>query len=130
MEPIKVSFPGGKRVDVVIGNFTIQTDQSKKYGGEESAPEPFSLFLASIASCAGVFALGFCEKRELSTTGLDLEMICDWDAKLKRITRMTLRLTLPEGFPEKYRDGIIRAMNLCTVKKHIFEAPEFVVEAV
>lgn len=126
-ETIDVQFPGGKRVDTRIGDFLIKTDQSLKHGGDASAPEPFALFLASIASCAGIFALGFCQKRELSTEGLDLKMVCERDEKGIMITRMTLQLTLPEGFPEKYRSGIVRAMDLCTVKKHMKDAPEFVI---
>ncbi|MBW2050564.1 MAG: osmotically inducible protein OsmC, partial [Deltaproteobacteria bacterium] len=51
---VEVSFPGGKRVDAQIGGFTIKTDQSRDNGGDESAPEPFQLFLASIATCAGI----------------------------------------------------------------------------
>ena len=127
-EIIGVQFPGGKRVDTRVGEFLIKTDQSLQHGGDASAPEPFALFLASIASCAGIFALGFCQKRELSTSGLDLKMVCERGDKGIMITRMTLQLTLPEGFPEKYRDGIVRAMQLCTVKKHIMDAPEFVIE--
>ena len=129
-EIIDVQFPGGKRVDVRVGEFLIKTDQSLKYGGGASAPEPFALFLASIASCAGIFALGFCQKRELSTEGLDLKMVCERDEKNIMIVRMTLKLTLPEGFPDKYREGIVRAMDLCAVKKHIQEAPEFFFELV
>jgi len=49
-----VSFPAGKRADAQFKGFTIQTDQSPRGGGEGSAPEPFDLFLASIATCAGV----------------------------------------------------------------------------
>ena len=127
-EIIDVQFPGGKRVDTRVGDFLIKSDQSLKHGGEASAPEPFALFLASIASCAGVFALGFCQKRELPTDGLDLKMVCERDEKGIMITRISLRLTLPEGFPEKYRGGIVRAMELCSVKKHLMDAPEFVIE--
>ncbi|HXK57487.1 MAG: OsmC family protein [Gammaproteobacteria bacterium] len=127
-EIIDVQFPGGKRVDSRVGDFLIKTDQSLKHGGDASAPEPFALFLASIASCAGIFALGFCQKRELSTDGLALKMVCERDEKGIMITRMALHLTLPTGFPEKYRSGIVRAMELCTVKKHIMEAPQFIIE--
>jgi len=126
---VTVSFPGGKKVDAQVGNgFVISTDQPPEHGGQGSAPEPFDLFLASIASCAGVFALNFCQSRNLSTEGLSLKMHCERDTEKKRFSRMILSLELPEGFPEKYRSGIIRAMELCAVKKHIVEAPEFVVE--
>ena len=124
-ETVNVSFPGGKRVDAQVGNFAICTDQSVKYGGEGSAPEPFDLFLASIAACAGVFALGFCQSRDLPTEGMSLSMDCERDEQKKLFSKMTIHLKLPEGFPEKYRSGVIRAMELCTVKRHMHDAPEF-----
>lgn len=127
-EIYNVQFPGGKRVDVQAGDFLIKTDQSVQHGGDATAPEPFTLFLASMATCAGIYALGFCQKRELATDGLDLRMICERDEKGVMVTKMTLQLTLPKGFPEKYRDGVVRAMDLCTVKKHLTNAPEFVIE--
>ena len=128
METVAISFPGGKRIDARIGDFTIHTDQSEKSGGSASAPEPFDLFLASIASCAGIYAWNFCEARHLATEGIGLKMLCERDQKQRRITRMRLQLTLPQGFPEKYRSGILRAMELCAVKRHIHEAPAFSIE--
>ncbi len=127
-EIVEIDFAGGKRIHAKIGNFTIETDQSVKYGGEASAPEPFDLFLASIASCAGIFAWNFCESRHIATQGLAMRMVCSRDPAKKRFTRMAIQVTLPSGFPEKYRTGIIRAMELCAVKRHITEAPEFVIE--
>ena len=130
MNKVQVSFPGGKRIDARIGDFVIHTDQSEKYGGSASAPEPFDLFLASIATCAGIFAWNFCQARDLPTEGIDLSMECIRDESKKLFTEMKLHLTLPQGFPEKYRSGIIRAMELCAVKRHIHEAPKFIIEIV
>jgi len=124
-ERLVVSFPGGKRVNVGIREFEIATDQSQKLGGEASAPEPFDLFLSSMVACAGIYALNFCQSRHLSTEGMRLEMLWERDEKLPIQARATLRLGLPEGFPPKYRDGIVRAMDLCAVKKQIENAPEF-----
>jgi putative redox protein len=123
-ERLDVSFPGGKRVDVRIRDFEIATDQSAKAGGDASAPEPFDLFLASMAACTGIYALNFCQSRKLSTEGLSLSMLWERDEKRPLQARGRLRLTLPEGFPPKYRDGILRAMDLCAVKKQIENAPE------
>jgi ribosomal protein S12 methylthiotransferase accessory factor len=127
-ETLEINFPGGKKVDIKIGEFLINTDQSIKRGGEASAPEPFDLFLASMAGCAGIFALGFCHSREISTVGLGLEM--DWERENQppHAAKVTFRLTLPEGFPEKYRGSIVKAIDLCTVKHYIKNAPEFHVE--
>jgi ribosomal protein S12 methylthiotransferase accessory factor len=125
---LNVRFPGGKRVDVEVGGFTIPTDQLPRDGGEASAPPPFYLFLGSIATCAGIYALGFCQSRNLSTEGLALSMDWDWDPKRPGPAKALLRLHLPQGFPEHYRDGIVKAMELCAVKKNIETPPEFRIE--
>ena len=126
---ITVSFSGGKKVDAVIGDTIVKTDQSLKNGGGGSAPEPFQHFLASIATCTAVYALEFCRTRDISMEGMAFRMICDFDREVKSYTRMTLELTLPEGFPEKFRAAIIRSMDLCSVKRHIVHPPEFEVTA-
>ncbi len=122
---INVNFPGGKAVDATLGQRSIRTDQDPLNGGNGSAPEPFQLFLASIATCAGFYALSFCEGRGLSTEGMSLAMICRRHETEPRFDRMTLELKVPDTFPEKYRAGVRRAMDLCAVKKHILDPPEF-----
>ncbi len=129
-QTLKVDFPGGKKVDVRVGDFLIRTDQCRKAGGEASAPEPFDLFLASLASCAGIYALNFCQSRGLSVEGLQLEMDWERDEQPPHRARVHYRLRLPQGFPEKYRESILRAMDLCTVKRYLRNPPDFTLEAV
>jgi ribosomal protein S12 methylthiotransferase accessory factor len=69
---MRIRFPGNKAVSAQFNGFTVLTDQPKESGGDDSAPAPFDLFLASIATCAGIFVLSFCRKRGLSTAGLEL----------------------------------------------------------
>jgi uncharacterized OsmC-like protein len=127
---IAVKFAGGKKVDVVIGQTTVKTDQTVRSGGEGSAPEPFQHFLASIAACTAVYALEFCSAREIPMEGMEFRMICELDPKSRRYVKMILELTLPRGFPEKFREAIIRSMDLCSVKRHIVNPPDFEIKAV
>ncbi len=128
-ELLQVHFPGGKRADAHMGETRIPTDQPVDEGGDGSAPEPFSLFLASIAACAGVYAVDFCHARDLSTEGMSLSMSGVFDEDQKRYTKFALHLTLPEAFPEKYRKTVVRVMDLCFVKKHIVDPPAFEITA-
>lgn len=122
---IEVSFPGGKRVDARIGRHVVATDQPAALGGEDGAPAPFDLFLASIATCGGIYALGFCQARGLSTEGLKLTQRIEADPETKLPVAVRIDLELPPGFPEKYRAGIQRAVEGCRVKKAIAMAPRF-----
>jgi len=116
-------------VDAEYDGFTIRTDQSPKGGGEGSAPQPFDLFLASIATCAGIYVKGYCDSRGISTQNLGLEMRIERDHEQHRIGRLVLEVRLPEGFPEKHREAVIRAADLCAVKKHILNPPAFEIRA-
>lgn len=125
MKDILVSFPGGKRVDAHYDGRTVHTDQSQKNGGEGSAPEPFDLFFISIATCVGIYALEFCTTRKLDTKGLAVRLRAERDPQEKRYKDVGITITLPEGFPEKYRQAMQRTADLCSVKKHILNPPSF-----
>ncbi|MDJ0623845.1 MAG: OsmC family protein [Desulfocapsaceae bacterium] len=123
-EEMVVTFPGNLKVRADINDMTIETDQPEKSGGDNSAPSPFTLFTASLATCAGYFALKFCRSRKLETEGMKLTMKYNWDSEQKKYPVMELELTLPDGFPAKYSDAIVRAIDQCAVKKHIVDPPE------
>jgi putative redox protein len=125
MTTMKVTFPGGKKVDAEYGGFTVHTDQGVKAGGEGSAPPPFDLFLASIATCAGIYVKGYCDARGIPTGDLSMEMHVEHDHEKHRVARLRMDIHLPEGFPEKHRDAVVRAAEQCAVKKHVFEPPAF-----
>ena len=125
-----VYFPGGKRVFADYGGFTIETDQPVIGGGDGSAPAPFDLFLASIGTCAGIYALGFMQQRDIDPEGARISMRTHRDRDSGLIGQVDLELTLPAGFPDKYRDAIVNAMNLCAVKKHLHQPPSFEITTV
>ncbi len=120
-----VTFPGGKKVDCEVKGHVIHTDQPVKAGGDNSGPMPFDLFISSMATCAGVYALSFCEQREIDVTGMSLSLETTKDNESGMITDITISLKTPVGFPEKYHKAIINAMDLCSVKKHLIHPPSF-----
>jgi ribosomal protein S12 methylthiotransferase accessory factor len=122
---INVTFPGGKKVIAQTGDRLIATDQPIEDGGQGTAPSPFMLFLASLATCAGYYALQFCLSRSIATNGMSCKAVFSFDEQLHRYTSVRIALTLPKGFPDKYRDAIVRAMDSCTVKKHLLQPPKF-----
>jgi ribosomal protein S12 methylthiotransferase accessory factor len=122
---MEISFPGGKKVDALFKGFTIKTDQVEKDGGEGSAPTPTYMFFASLGTCAGIYALNFCQKRKIDTQKLKLVLDFKTNKKSYMVEKIRMTLTLPPDFPEKYIPAIIKAMDLCYVKKHLHEPPEF-----
>ena len=122
---MKIYFPGGKKVYADYKGFTHKTDQAVYAGGEGTAPSPFELFLASIGSCAGIFVLGFCQQRGIDTTGIELIQRLEVDPGTRSVKTINLEIKLPAAFPEKYKNAVIQSANLCAVKKHMENPPEF-----
>ena len=121
---MEVSFPGGVAVEAHFAGFTVRTDQPTDAGGGNSAPSPYSLFFASLATCAGFYALRFCQVRQIDTAGLGLKLLMDRDAQ-GHVATIRIELRLPPGFPEKYKGAIVRAVDGCTVKRTVLDPPKF-----
>lgn len=120
-----IDFPKGLRVDAHFGSYTVQTDQPLSSGGEDSAPAPFALFLASLGTCAGIYVLGFCKQRNLPTDGIRIIQRIDRDMLTGLVSNIQLEIQVPEGFPEKYHDALVRSASQCAVKKHLEHPPQF-----
>lgn len=127
---MKIDFAGKLKVVANYKGFQIETDQPVYAGGEGSAPAPFDLFLASIGTCAGYYVLSFCQKRNISVDNIYVTLQTEKNEKTKRIDRITIEVHLPEDFPEKYIGAVLKAVDSCSVKKHIIESPEFKLKAV
>ncbi len=121
---MEITFPGGVQVNAQSEDFTIATDQPEQNGGQNSAPAPFDLLLASLGTCAGFYALRFCQERKLTMTGMRLELTNEHNAETNRLEKVKMTLHVPEDFPEKYRRVVLRAMNQCSVKKALLDPPE------
>lgn len=127
---ITVSFPGGKRVDAAFAGGVVHTDQPVAQGGEGTAPAPFDLFLASLATCAGIYVLGFCQARGIATDEIRIEQQTTYDETGKVLTDVSMQVHLPRSFPEKYRTAVLAAANGCKVKKVLAAPPRFDVVAI
>lgn len=128
MREITVLFSENKRVSAVVEGHIVTTDQPKEQGGEGQHPDPFSLFLASLATCAGFYVQSFCAARNIPMDGIALLQEAVFDGE-KTLSRISLTLTLPSSFPAKHLSGIRRAAESCKVKKALAAAPTISVAA-
>jgi putative redox protein len=120
-----IHFPGGRKVYSDYKGFTIKTDQSKKDGGDGTAPTPSDLFFASVGACMGFYALGFCENRKIDPRQLKLSVELQSHEKTHMVEKMIFNIDLAAEFPQKYTSALIRAMELCYLKKHFEQPPQF-----
>ena len=127
---IKVNFLDKLRLEAKFDDFTVIADQPIRYKGDGSAPGPFDYFLASSALCAAYFVKLYCETRNLSTENIRLSQnnIVDPENRYKQIFK--IQVELPTDISAADRQGILRSIERCTVKKVVQEGPDFVIEEV
>ena len=124
-QEMEIRLVGGQKVYSEYNGFTIQTDQSVKDGGDNSAPTPSDLFFASLGTCSGLYALRFCENRKINTENLRISLELQSHPKTHMVEKIKFKISLSPDFPEKYTPALIKSMNLCYVKKHLEQPPEF-----
>jgi len=127
---INVNFLDNLRLEAKFDDFTVLTDQPIRYKGDGSAPSPFDYFLASSALCAAYFVRVYCLAREIPTDNIRLSQnnIVDPEDRYNQIFK--IQVELPEDLPEKHRQGILRSIDRCTVKKVVQTGPTFEIETV
>ncbi|KJK18909.1 OsmC domain/YcaO domain-containing protein [Pseudomonas sp. NPDC087612] len=127
---IKVNFLDNLRLEAKFDDFTVVADQPIRYKGDGSAPGPFDYFLASSALCAAYFVKLYCQTRDIPTDNIRLSQnnIVDPENRYKQIFK--IQVELPADISEKDRQGILRSIDRCTVKKVVQTGPDFVIEEV
>ncbi|MGE8064495.1 OsmC domain/YcaO domain-containing protein [Pseudomonas sp. NPDC089569] len=127
---IKVNFLDNLRLEAKFDDFTVIADQPIRYKGDGSAPGPFDYFLASSALCAAYFVKLYCETRNIPTDNIRLSQnnIVDPENRYNQIFK--IQVELPADISPKDRQGILRSIDRCTVKKVVQTGPEFVIEEV
>ena len=125
---IEVNLLEGQKLEASFGQHKIISDQSVQAGGNEEYPEPFDYFLASMPLCAAFYIRKFCEQRDISTEGIKVFQENSNVGEDKYQKRFSIKVELPDDFPDKYRKALIASANTCTVKKVIQAVPDFEIE--
>ena len=127
---IKVNFLENLRLEAKFDDFTVIADQPIRYKGDGSAPGPFDYFLASSALCGAYFMKLYCDSRNIPTEDIRLSQnnIVDPENRYNQVFQ--IQVELPDSISERDREGILRSIDRCTVKKVINQGPEFTIEVV
>lgn len=127
---INVRYLENLRIEAAFDDFKVISDQPIRYKGDGSAPSPFDYFLASSALCAAYFVRVYCLARGIPTDDIKISQnnIIDPENRYKQIFQ--IKAELPEYISERDREGILRSIDRCTVKKVIQQTPDFQIESV
>ena len=128
MPAATVAHNGGDMLSIAIRGHVIHVDQPESDGGDDTAPSPTELFVASLASCVAFYARRYLPRHNLTEGGLTVAAKAESGSQPSRVARMTITLTLPEGVPEHKRDALLAVASHCTVHNTLTHPPEVLVQ--
>lgn len=126
---MEILFPGGESLESRLKGTSITLVPGDGNDSILSGVEPLDLFFVSIGLCAGKYVMGFCRSRKIPYDDARVLLTTRWDEDKKMHTRVRIQIELAPGFPEKYEKALLRAVDLCSVKRHILTPPAFEVIA-
>ena len=119
-----VRFVAGEAYEVAVRGHRVLVDQPADAGGQDSAPTPTELFVASLATCVAFYAGRFLTRHGYSRDGLAVsvgyEMAADRPARVGGI-RLTVRV--PAGLPPERWAALRAVVSHCTVHNSLASPP-------
>jgi ribosomal protein S12 methylthiotransferase accessory factor len=122
---VEVDFPDKARIQARTKDLLVEVGLPPDRGGDPEAVGPFDILLCSLATCTGFHVMSFLDERglPLDDAGVTIDAVRSEESHL--LESVAVKIKVPEGFPEKYRDAIVRSANLCLVKAQLGQKPEF-----
>ncbi len=127
---ISVTHQGGDKFEIAVRDHTITVDQPEAMGGDDSAPTPTELFVASLASCVAFYARRYLARHDLPLEGLRVETAYEMGTKPSRVSSFSVKVHLPAGVPEEKHKALFAMVNACTVHSTLHHEPEVNIELV
>jgi putative redox protein len=122
----EVTFPEPTRIRASSGGLTVEVGPPPDRGGDPEAYGPFHILLCALATCTGFQVADFLQQRGFDTAGAGVTIAADRNETTHLLGRITIEITVPKGFPEKYQEAIVRAAGLCFIKHQLGQSPEIV----
>ena len=121
---MQISLEQGMKVAAEFKGHRVLTDQPVKAGGDNEAPAPFDYFVVSIGTCVGFFIKRYCQTKGIDSEGISVQLTTQHNEK-KAVTGFAMTISVPEGFPDKLHNALIKVADQCTVKKTMLSNPDF-----
>jgi putative redox protein len=126
---LEARFVAGEAYEVRVRGHRLVVDQPAEAGGQDSAPTPTELFVASLASCVAFYAGRFLTRHGYSREGLALsaryEMASDRPA---RVSNIRLLLRVPAGLPPERWAALRAVASHCTVHNSLASPPPVTID--
>ena len=127
---VEVSFPSATRIQARSKDLTVEVGPPPDRGGDPEAYGPFDILLCALATCTGFQVADFLHQRGFEAAGAGVHIEAERSEESHLLKAISIQISLPPDFPEKYHDAIVRAAGLCFIKQQLGQRPEITTSVV
>ena len=122
MEKLTVNYLEGRSFEASVRNHKFRIALPLTARGKDTGPTPPELFIASLASCVGMYLVFYCEKAKLDPAGIKIET--NYEKTADRIVKISVEFSLPSAQSEKERREALIWAEKCLIHNTINHKPE------
>jgi uncharacterized OsmC-like protein len=102
-------------------------DQPAEEDGQDQGVTPVEMLVASLGSCIGYFAVRFCQRHNIPTTGLKISMEWDYAERPHRVGAIMAYLSFPVKLESAIKSRLQKVLEGCTVHQSLTHPPKITV---
>jgi putative redox protein len=125
---VRVAHKGGDCFEIAVRRHLLHVDQPLADGGNDSAPTPTELFVASLASCIAFYGRRFLARHDLRTESLTVSARFTMADHPARVGAVAISIEVPRGVPAERRPALLAAASHCTVHNTLEQPPSVTIE--
>jgi uncharacterized OsmC-like protein len=107
---------------------TILCDQPAENGGEDRGMTPPELLLASLGSCAALYAVQYLKTRNLAENGVEVSVTAEKLKSPARLGNFQIHVACPVSLTEEQTEGLMRSVHHCLIHNTLLTPPEIAIE--
>ena len=119
-----VKFEGKRKFKATINGHEVWTDLPKEKGGDNAAPTPSELFIASLGCCTALFVERYLKTAKLNAEGLSIEIDWEFAEDRSRIGKMDFSIHVPNAELGARKKAVLAAAEKCTLHGTLHNCPE------
>lgn len=121
---LDVVFRSGESYQVTVRGHRIVVDQPAEAGGDDCAPTPTELFVASLATCVAFYAGRYLARHGRSRDGLGVAVTYRMaDDRPARVNDIRLTVHVPPDLPAERWPALRAVVSHCTVHNSLVTPP-------
>jgi uncharacterized OsmC-like protein len=125
---LRVDHEGGDRFRIGIRQHTVRVDQPASDGGDDTAPTPSELFVASLASCVAFYVRRFLSRHGLPVEGLSVTAEYAMASHPARVATVDLQVDAPAELSPAQQSALLAVASHCTVHATLLHPLEVRIE--